>query len=470
MNFQMKNMYSKISFTLLAFVMGLTVMAQTQIPAIVSTSANWTAAGSPYIMSGNVLIEASAKIIIEPGAVVQSPGTNLRIIVDGELQAIGTNDSVIMFDKVTFDFSDKSADYDPITGRGSQFQYCLFNATGAGGGVRTLYLRETSMLVSNCKFLDGYYNIYPYSTKDTLDIIVEKSIFIGISTYYGYPLYSGSSNARIRITDCYAENMNAIYLSKDAEVRNCTFVNFTGSQGIRKPTFYNKLVLECNLFHNFKYTVLDLSYPAVGAVIDVTYNTFDSSKNHIEMSGSYISNPSRFTVENNNFLTYSQYSIYNRSGSNPGVADTVNYRSNWWGTTNITDIAEGIFDFNDDITTPAFVDFSGQLTKAVTTCKNGDPIGQADTSRSTGSTSVSVISNFASNVYPNPATNQLNINLLGNPGKIARILDFSGKLNLETKLTSDESIIDISLLPNGLYLFEIEGEGISSKHKLIISK
>jgi len=188
------------------------------------------------------------------------------------------------------------------------------------------------------------------------------------------------------------------------------------------------------------------------------------------MTGSYLSNPSNFTVENNNFLAYSQYSINNRSGSTPGVADTVNYRGNWWGTTNATDIAEGILDFNDDITTPAFVDFSGQLTKAVTTCKNGDPIGQADTSRSTGSTSVPVISNFASNVYPNPATNQLNINLLGNPGKVARILGFSGKLNLETKLTSNETVIDLSHLPYGLYLLEIEGEGIIVRHKVIISK
>jgi len=457
----------KIPLTLITLLLGLTVTAQTQIPAVISNGARWTAAGSPYIMSSNVLIESTGIIIIEPGTVVQADSTNFKITVDGELQAIGTGDSIIKFDMVKFDFSLKSVGYDPISGRGSQFQYCEFDETGTDRGIITLFLGNTPMLVKYCKFIDGGENIR-YSSSDTVGLFVEKSVFIGVSNMDGCPIISTSS-AKMRMSDCYAENMRAMTLTKDAEIRNCTFINFYG--GIVSSYVYNSIVLECNLFKNFRRTsILYLPNPAVGAKIKISHNTFDSSQNHIQVHGDNLAKTATFIVENNNFLAYSQYSVSISSWPTTGGAEKFNFRNNWWGTTNTNDIAEGILDFNDDSTIQIIVDFGGHLTQEVTTCKNGDPIGQADTSRSTGSTSVPVISNFASNVYPNPATNQLNINLLGNPGKIARILDFSGKLNLETTLTSDVSIIDISHLPNGLYLLEIAGGGIIVRHKVIVSR
>ena len=70
--------------------------AQTNLSGVINSSQTWTLAGSPYIVSGNLVIFEGVDITIEPGVTVKfnsSAGMELR----GRLMALGTESENITF-------------------------------------------------------------------------------------------------------------------------------------------------------------------------------------------------------------------------------------------------------------------------------------------------------------------------------------------------------------------------------------
>ena len=73
-----------------------TVQASTNISGLISSNTTWTLAGSPYIVTGDILVDANVLLNIESGVAVKfDGGTNL--IVDGTLVADGDETSQITF-------------------------------------------------------------------------------------------------------------------------------------------------------------------------------------------------------------------------------------------------------------------------------------------------------------------------------------------------------------------------------------
>jgi len=450
--------------TVLAFVLisvATLTFAQTPISSIISTDETWDAKGSPYQLTQNALIKQGVTVTVLPGTIIESQNTAFKLIIDGQFIAKGKKDSVIEITHMGFDFTDKSVDYDPTTKTGSQFQYCHFEGSGSGGS-RTIALKETGMLVSNCKFINGYYNIYSIGSQDSVDIIIEKSVFMGKSTNYGYPIYmSGSYSTRLFFNDCYVENMYNMYVGRYLSMTGNTFNKINGSSGIRTTTNFTHLHMECNLFKNFKYGILDLSYPAAGAVISVTYNTFDSSAYFIKQ---YVYNfkPSVFDVKHNNFLNYKTNSVQIYGGTSPGSADTFSYERNYWGTTNASVIGHGILDFNDDITRAGLVNYSNYLAHDVQTCSNGDTIGSADTSGSNVGISVLSIDDF--DIYPNPVKNILKIHSRHSAIESVRVFDLKGSVVLEIANQDHHVELNLTNFENDIYLLEINtSQGVLRK-------
>jgi hypothetical protein len=58
-------------------------------------------------------------------------------------------------------------------------------------------------------------------------------------------------------------------------------------------------------------------------------------------------------------------------------------------------------------------------------------------------------------IYPNPVNKFLNINLNGNPNSEITIADLSGAQVMTTKLSNENSMLDISELKNGFYIIEL---------------
>jgi len=78
------------------FIVGVPTARATDVGGIIDTDTTWTLAGSPYIVTSNVLVNSGVTLTIEPCVVVKfNSGRALQI--DGELIAQGTPTNPITF-------------------------------------------------------------------------------------------------------------------------------------------------------------------------------------------------------------------------------------------------------------------------------------------------------------------------------------------------------------------------------------
>jgi hypothetical protein len=70
-------------------------------------------------------------------------------------------------------------------------------------------------------------------------------------------------------------------------------------------------------------------------------------------------------------------------------------------------------------------------------------------------------------VYPNPASNEINIELANGLPKKAELLDYTGKLVLTASSASDVIKLNIQALPNGIYQLKVESNGAQQTFRLI---
>jgi hypothetical protein len=69
---------------------------------IIGSDTTWTLANSPYNITGNILVNNGVTLTIEPGVTVNLNG--FYILVNGTLQARGTNQTMISFNTVANHF------------------------------------------------------------------------------------------------------------------------------------------------------------------------------------------------------------------------------------------------------------------------------------------------------------------------------------------------------------------------------
>lgn len=83
------------------------------------------------------------------------------------------------------------------------------------------------------------------------------------------------------------------------------------------------------------------------------------------------------------------------------------------------------------------------------------------------STGYDAISGLGIEVYPNPASNVLNINLNGNQVDVIALYDASGRLVLNAS-SSTNTNIDISTLAKGVYNLQLKGASVNSTRVIVI--
>ncbi|MCK4308038.1 T9SS type A sorting domain-containing protein [candidate division WOR-3 bacterium] len=78
------------------FIVSSAIAGTTYVSGVISTNTVWDATGSPYIVTGDVLIDSAVTLDIEPGVEVRIDSVK-HIMIKGTLNAIGTaTDSIII--------------------------------------------------------------------------------------------------------------------------------------------------------------------------------------------------------------------------------------------------------------------------------------------------------------------------------------------------------------------------------------
>lgn len=369
----------KHKFTLLLALFSLTittsVLAQTTVPALITSDQVWTISGSPYNITQNTYIDTNVSVIVMPGVEIISSSANHKLIVEGEFQALGTSDSMITMEQLVMYIAKPAKSYDPNTGEGFYLNYCEIE--GLSSGKRNLEIYQIDFKIENCIFNDPYYGIYG-SGSNNLHGVIESCTFTDTDGY-GYPIYLSGSNNIIEIRDCEIYGGYGITLYGDITMENNLF---DGARSITASS-YNDMYIVCNHFINLSNGV-DLNcynYDSTASII-FNNNTIDSSgaTSSNTMLDIYRSNTTynfgTFQVNNNNFLFNNGGNIKVKLGGNNRTLTTyesLDLQQNYWGTTDSATIAGYIRDYSDDITIFAKADFSNYLSGQTSGCYNGSP-------------------------------------------------------------------------------------------------
>ena len=179
------------------------VSAQTYVSGIISSGSTWTVSESPYIITGNTMIDDGVTLTIEPGATIKFDG-NYFLRIQGTLIAEGTLSDSILF---TSNYSSPSkGDWDKIEFQGSSddsncvIKYAIIEYATTGIYINDASPEVTNNTISHCSiggisWMQGITDL----RNNTIDDIGSQS---------GTGLYvSGNNSTTINISDNFFSNI-----------------------------------------------------------------------------------------------------------------------------------------------------------------------------------------------------------------------------------------------------------------------
>jgi hypothetical protein len=359
---------------LLLSLFGLFTQAQTNISGIINTNTTWSLANSPYIVTGNVIVNSGAVLIIEPGVIVKFDD-NKGIVINGLLSASGTSNNRITF--TSNKLNPQSGDWGnikltsvavgstwDINGNfvsGSVFKYCVFSFAG-----NSAIYSDNSLYVSNCNFIDNrnwgeyrhgvyqqgsqYYYAGGAITTLNGNSLIQKNLFFNNTSNNGYghgfggAIYSSSSKI-----------INNLFISNNAEGN--------GEGGAIYSIGVNQ-ISNCNFINNTaQYSGSSINSAGSNSILNSTFHS-----NSIDGHGA-ISNQSSgsLSVNNSNFMGDENFIIYNRNSNN------IDAKNNYWSPNIFKSIDVKLFDFNDQLSLGS-IDYSLNLSQINTLAPISPPI------------------------------------------------------------------------------------------------
>jgi peptidyl-prolyl cis-trans isomerase B (cyclophilin B) len=389
------NLYLFLSFIIfVAATLPIKVYAGTDIidsSSDISTDTTWTVSGSPYYVKNNVIVRYGATLTIEPGVRVKfMVGRELIMVVQGQLIARGTADSMIYFESgntssaelwssIRFETGSVGAVYDDAGyyKRGSIFEYCIIKDSGRGtvdGAIECL--KKAVPYINYCEIKNNKVRSVYFSPESEQYMKIENSKFS--NNISGGPYLSGATTAILN-NNTFSGNSNSGD-SKDRkgggayiEATTATLTNNTfsgnsnsGSGNITSGIKYRKgggayiyaktATLTNNIFSGNSCGVQNKSGLGVAVYIAanvtrVTNCTFKENEiarnNCVSIFMKYIGEKPSSQFVRCNFLDTKEYQIYNyNSFGTPDVYAT----ENWWGTSVEAPITDKIYDFFYDST------------------------------------------------------------------------------------------------------------------------
>ncbi|UCH88721.1 MAG: right-handed parallel beta-helix repeat-containing protein [Thermoplasmata archaeon] len=307
----------------------------TYVSGVISVNTTWTVANSPYIAKSNLLVDNQTTLTIKPGVVVKFD-QGYYLMVKGTLSAVGNENNYIVFTSNQgsweyIKFEDESNDLN------SSIEYCEIKYADRG-----IYCYYSSPRISN--------NIIS-NNRD------------GINCWY--------SNIHRINNNTIEMNERGIVMAKSSPIIFNNSIN-RNKQGISCHEKSSPTIIYNNISRNDRGIVFEF-----GGSAKIYNNTINKNKKGIHIFGQPELYPK---ISNNNILDNFEYNIQNEYNKND-----VNATNNYWGTIEILQIDNRIYDFYDDfqwgkvIYKPFLQDPSTDAPKFE---KNKPPIAEAGSDQS----------------------------------------------------------------------------------------
>lgn len=336
----------------------------TDVGGIISVNTVWTAANSPYIVKSNLLLEAGAELIIEPGVEVKFD-QGIGFWIRGILNAVGTsNDWItftsnsqtpqnndwkgIVFDGINSYVADEEGGY--ISGSiicCGIIQFAEGITDPSSSRTPAILVKNSSaylenLIIRHCRYMGLLYFIVPQTS-----CLFRNCQFTDISEW-GFVL---ENDGKVKILSCnFSYNLIGLLLITEylqnslTEIDSCTF-NDNNNEGIIVAHTLNANVniTNCNFFNNKTGIYFESEYPSDNShLLKLLSSAIYHNDVGINLIGSHAHNCqiSYCSIYGNN-----TYQVKTQSKNYQSNIDATN---NWWGTTNETLIESGIYDYYDD--------------------------------------------------------------------------------------------------------------------------